>query len=54
VGNSLKILEIDVVCTVCGRPIKQCMAYAHDNMVIHHWYVCRECLEEAVSKMYKD
>jgi hypothetical protein len=52
--NNLKVLNIDEVCTVCGKHVDQCMAYAYDNLVVHQWRVCRECLQEAVDKMSAD
>jgi len=53
-GNSLKVLEIDVVCTICGKRIEQCMSYAYDGKVVHPWRVCRACLQDAVDRMFVD
>ncbi len=53
-GNSLKVLEIKEVCTICGKRIDQCMSYAHDSMVVHPWRVCRVCLKDALDKMPTD
>ena len=50
-SNSLKVLEIDVVCTVCGGKTEQCMSYAHGGRVVHPWRVCRACLKAALDKM---
>ena len=53
-GNSLKVLKIDEVCTICDERVDQCMSYAHDNMVIYPWRVCRACLKDALDKMPVD